>query len=342
MTYNIAVVGSTGAVGREILQTLYERDFPIDNVYALASSKSPGRQVSFGDERTIDVQPIEDFDFSKVDFAFFSAGGDVSEKYAPLAGKNGALVIDNSSAFRMTQNVPLIVPEVNHYDLKGCLSENGGMNIIANPNCSTAQLVMALCPLHREFIIKRAVVATYQAVSGAGKEAMDELFNQTKKIYVNDPLEKNVFTKEISFNLIPHIDVFLDDGFTKEEVKMRDETKKILDENVDVVAHCVRVPVFVGHSEAVFIECENPMDEEVAREVLTEMEGVIVIDHRADEGYITPKEAAGEDGVYISRIRRDESVPSGLVFWCVSDNLRKGAALNAVQIAELAISQGIK
>ena len=276
MTYNIAIVGSTGAVGREMLQTLYERDFPVDNVYALASSKSPGRQVSFGDERTIDVQPIEDFDFSKVDFAFFSAGGDVSEKYAPLAGKNGALVIDNSSAFRMTQNVPLIVPEVNHYDLKGCLSENGGMNIIANPNCSTAQLVMALCPLHREFIIKRAVVATYQAVSGAGKEAMDELFNQTKKIYVNDPLEKNVFTKEISFNLIPHIDVFLDDGFTKEEVKMRDETKKILDENIDVVAHCVRVPVFVGHSEAVFIECENPMDEEVAREVLTEMEGVIV------------------------------------------------------------------
>ena len=342
MTYNIAVVGSTGAVGREMLQTLYERDFPVDNVYALASSKSPGRQVSFGDERTIDVQPIEDFDFSKVDFAFFSAGGDVSEKYAPLAGKNGALVIDNSSAFRMTQNVPLVVPEVNHYDLKGCLSENGGMNIIANSNCSTAQLVMALCPLHREFIIKRAIVATYQAVSGAGKEAMDELFNQTKKIYVNDPLEKNVFTKEISFNLIPHIDVFLDDGFTKEEVKMRDETKKILDENIDVVAHCVRVPVFVGHSEAVFIECENPMDEEVAREVLTEMEGVIVIDHRADEGYITPKEAAGEDGVYISRIRRDESVPSGLVFWCVSDNLRKGAALNAVQIAELAISQGIK
>ena len=187
MTYNIAIVGSTGAVGREMLQTLYERDFPVDNVYALASSKSPGRQVSFGDERTIDVQPIEDFDFSKVDFAFFSAGGDVSEKYAPLAGKNGALIIDNSSAFRMTQNVPLIVPEVNHYDLKGCLSENGGMNIIANPNCSTAQLVMALCPLHREFIIKRAVVATYQAVSGAGKEAMDELFNQTKIIYVNDP-----------------------------------------------------------------------------------------------------------------------------------------------------------
>ena len=201
---------------------------------------------------------------------------------------------------------------------------------------------MALKTIYDSVGIDRINVATYQAVSGAGKEAMDELFNQTKKIYVNDPLEKNVFTKEISFNLIPHIDVFLDDGFTKEEVKMRDETKKILDENIDVVAHCVRVPVFVGHSEAVFIECENPMDEEVAREVLTEMEGVIVIDHRADEGYITPKEAAGEDGVYISRIRRDESVPSGLVFWCVSDNLRKGAALNAVQIAELAISQGIK
>ena len=242
----------------------------------------------------------------------------------------------------MKENVPLIVPEVNHYDLKGCLFDNGGMSIIANPNCSTAQLVMALSPLHREFNIKRVVVSTYQAVSGAGKEAMDELFNQTKKVYVNDPLEKNVFTKEISFNVIPHIDVFLEDGFTKEEVKMRDETKKILDENIDVVAHCVRVPVFVGHSEAVFIECENPMDEELARDVLSDTEGVIIIDHRVDEGYITPKEAAGEDGVYLSRIRVDNSVPSGLVFWCVSDNLRKGAALNAVQIAELAVSQGLK
>lgn len=342
MTYKIAVVGATGAVGREMLQTLYERKFPIDKVYALASSKSPGRQVSFGDDVTIDVEPIEKFDFSKVDFAFFSAGGSVSEKYAPIAGKCGALVIDNSSAFRMKENVPLIVPEVNHYDLKGCLFENGGISIIANPNCSTAQLVMALSPLHREFNIKRVVVSTYQAVSGAGKEAMDELFNQTKKVYVNDPLEKNVFTKEISFNVIPHIDVFLEDGFTKEEVKMRDETKKILDENIDVVAHCVRVPVFVGHSEAVFIECENPMDEELARDVLSDTEGVIIIDHRVDEGYITPKEAAGEDGVYLSRIRVDNSVPSGLVFWCVSDNLRKGAALNAVQIAELAVSQGLK
>ena len=342
MGYNLAVVGATGAVGREILQTLYERKFPIDKIYALASKKSPGRQVSFGDDQRVDVQALDDFDFSKVDFALFSAGGSVSEKYAPIAGENGCLVIDNSSAFRMTENVPLIVPEVNHYDLNACQLENGGMNIIANPNCSTAQLVMALAPLHREFIINRVVVSTYQAVSGAGKEAMEELFSQTKKVYVNDPLEKSIFTKEIAFNVIPHIDVFMDDGFTKEEVKMRDETKKILDENIQVVAHCVRVPVFVGHSESVFIECENPMDEEVAREVLSDAEGVVIIDHRADEGYITPKEAAGEDAVYISRIRTDNSVANGLVFWCVSDNLRKGAALNAVQIAELAISKGIK
>ena len=342
MGYKVAVVGATGAVGREILQTLYERKFPVDKMYALASKKNPGRQVSFGDDKRIDVETVEGFDFSKVDIALFSAGGVVSEKYAPIAGGKGCLVIDNSSAFRMTENVPLIVPEVNHYDINGCQPENGGMNIIANPNCSTTQLVMALAPLHREFLINRVVVSTYQAVSGAGQEAMDELFIQTKKVYVNDPPEKSLFTKEIAFNVIPHIDVFMDDGFTKEEVKMREETKKILDENIEVVAHCVRVPVFVGHSEAVFIECENRMDEEVAREILSESEGVIVIDHRADEGYITPKEAAGEDGVYISRIRTDHSVANGLVFWCVSDNLRKGAALNAVQIAELIVSKGIR
>ena len=239
----------------------------------------------------------------------------------------------------MIQNVPLIVPEVNHYDLKACLSENGGMNIIANPNCSTAQLVMALCPLHREFIIKRAVVATYQAVSGAGKEAMDELFNQTKKIYVNDPLEKNVFTKEISFNLIPHIDVFLDDGFTKEEVKMRDETKKILDENIDVVAHCVRVPVFVGHAESINIEFEKSMEESEAREILRNSEGILVVDKKEDGGYISPIECVGDYNTFVSRIRQDSTIENGLNIWCVSDNLRKGAALNAVQIAELYINK---
>ena len=341
MKYNVAIVGATGAVGREILQTLNERKFPIGKIYALASTKSPGRQVSFGDDKTIDVTPLNDFDFSKVDLALFSAGGSVSEKFCSEAGEKGALVIDNSSAFRMQEDVPLIVPEVNHYDLDKCLREKGGKNIIANPNCSTAQLVMALSPLHKEFNIKRVVTSTYQAVSGAGKEAMDELFNQTKKIYVNDPVEKSVFTKQIAFNVIPHIDVFMSDGFTKEEVKMREETQKILDENIEVVAHCVRVPVFVGHSESVFIETYNPIDEDIARDILRESEGVIVIDHRTDEGYITPHEAAGEDGVYISRIRTDPSVQNGLVFWCVADNLRKGAALNAVQIAELAISKGI-
>ena len=339
--YNIAVVGATGNVGREILQILEQREFPIDNIYLLASSRSKGKKIEFKEQEII-VEDLADFDFSKVQIGLFSPGGTVSAEYAPKAAKKGCIVIDNTSHFRMNDDVPLIVPEVNADKLQDYFDKEDRSNIIANPNCSTAQLVMALSPLHREFNISRVVVSTYQAVSGAGKEAMDELFNQTKKVYVNDPLEKNVFTKEISFNVIPHIDVFMDDGFTKEEVKMRDETKKILDDNIEVVAHCVRVPVFVGHSEAVFIECQNPMDEDVARDVLSETEGVIIIDHRADEGYITPKEAAGEDGVYISRIRVDNSVPNGLIFWCVSDNLRKGAALNAVQIAELAISQGIR
>ena len=337
MTLKIGIVGATGNVGREMLSILSEKGFKSENIFPIASSRSEGMKVSFG-ENEITVSSLEKFNPAEIQIALFSAGGEISKEWAPKFAAAGCIVIDNSSHFRMDPDVPLIVPEVN----AEALAEYKKKNIIANPNCSTAQLVMALSPLHREFIIKRVVVATYQAVSGAGKEAMDELFNQTKKVYVNDPLEKSVFTKEISFNVIPHIDVFLDDGFTKEEVKMRDETKKILDENIDVVAHCVRVPVFVGHSEAVFIECENSMDEELARDVLSETEGVIIIDHRADEGYITPKEAAGEDGVYLSRIRVDESVPSGLVFWCVADNLRKGAALNAVQIAELAVNQGIK
>ena len=334
MTYNIAVVGSTGAVGREMLQTLYERNFPVDNVYALASSKSPGRQVSFGDERTIDVQPIEDFDFSKVDFAFFSAGGDVSEKYAPLAGKNGALVIDNSSAFRMTQNVPLIVPEVNHYDLKGCLSENGGTNIIANPNCSTAQLVLALKPLHDLFRIKRVIVSTYQSVSGGGKAPMDELLQQTKMYLENKEIKSKNFTKQIAFNIIPHIDDFSEDGYTKEELKMTNETKKILDARIELSATCVRIPVLVSHSESVNIEFEKDYDLEKVREILKSAPGCKVIDEHKDGGYITPVEAEGDFLTFISRIRKDRSNTKAINIWVVSDNLLKGAALNTVQIAE--------
>ncbi len=341
MSYNIAIVGATGAVGREMLQTIHERDFPTNQIFALASNRRPGRQVAFGDDTKIDVLPLEKFDFSKVDLALFSAGGTVAKKYASKAGDSGALVIDNSSAFRMTDNVPLIVPEVNPFAIENCKPSKGGMNIIANPNCSTAQLVVALSPLHREFLINRVVVSTYQSVSGAGKAAMDELFNQTKKVYVNDPIKKEVFTKQIAFNVIPHIDEFLDDGFTKEELKMRDETKKILDDNIEVVAHCVRVPVFVSHSEAVFVQFQNPVDENTAREILRDSDGIVVIDHRANEGYVTPHEAAGEDAVYISRLRTDPSVNNGLVFWCVSDNLRKGAALNAIQIAELAVKKEI-
>ena len=334
MTYNIAIVGSTGAVGREMLQTLYERDFPVDNVYALASSKSPGRQVSFGDERTIDVQPIEDFDFSKVDFAFFSAGGDVSEKYAPLAGKNGALVIDNSSAFRMTQNVPLIVPEVNHYDLKGCLSENGGMNIIANPNCSTAQLVIILKPLHDLFNIKRVVISTYQSTSGAGKAPMDELVEQTKLSLENKKIISKNFTKQIAFNAIPHIDTFIDDGYTKEEIKMISETKKIISSKIELTATCVRIPVLVSHAESINIEFEKQFTLEKIREVLENASGCKVIDERKDGGYITPVEAEGKNETFISRIRKDNSSKNTVNLWCVSDNLLRGAALNAVEIAE--------
>ena len=338
MSISVAVVGATGNVGREILNILSDRKFPVSRIAALASRKSVGTEISFGDE-LLKVKDLETFDFKNWDVALFAIGSEATKQYATKAAKNGCTVIDNSSLFRYDLKVPLIVPEVNPLEIDNYKNKN----IIANPNCSTAQMVVALKPLHDRAIIKRVVVSTYQSVSGAGKGAMDELWLQTKGIYVpgQEVAPKN-FTKQIAFNVIPHIDNFLPDGQTKEEWKMAAETKKILDSKIKVTATCVRVPVFVGHSEAVFIECENPMDEEVAREVLTEMEGVIVIDHRADEGYITPKEAAGEDGVYISRIRRDESVPSGLVFWCVSDNLRKGAALNAVQIAELAISQGIK
>ena len=341
MGYNIAVAGATGAVGREMLQTLAERDFPADKVYALASKGSVGREISYGEDRDLTVEALEDFDFSKVDIALFSAGGAISKEFAPKAGAAGAVVIDNSSAFRMEDDIPLIVPEVNGDVIDNFLKDESRRNIIANPNCSTAQMVVALKPLHEEFGIKRVVVSTYQAVSGAGKGGMDELFNQTRGVYVNEAATPEQFTKEIAFNAIPHIDVFLDNGFTKEEWKMTAETKKILDPAIDVVAHCVRIPVFIGHSEAVFIECEKPMDEARARKALDAAEGVVVVDHRVDEGYVTPKECAGEDPVYISRLRQDPSVESGLVFWCVADNLRKGAALNSVQIAEELVKRGL-
>ena len=341
MGYRVAVVGATGAVGREMLQTLSERQFPADKIYALASSKSAGKEVSYGDEQTLIVEPLEKFEFSTADIALFSAGGDTAKVFASKAGAAGCLVIDNSSAFRMDDDVPLIVTEVNADVITTCLSKNGGRNIIANPNCSTAQLVVALKPLHDVFGVRRVVVSTYQAVSGAGKPAMDELFNQTRGIYVNDVVQPEIFTKQIAFNAIPHIDIFLDDGFTKEEWKMTAETKKILDPAIELVAHCVRIPVFVGHSEAVFIETEKPMTETGVRTLLADAEGVVVVDHRANEGYVTPHEAAGEDAVYISRIRKDPTVPNGMVFWCVSDNLRKGAALNSVQIAELIAARGM-
>jgi aspartate-semialdehyde dehydrogenase len=341
MGYRVAVVGATGAVGREMLQTLAERNFPADKVTALASSRSAGREVSYGEDEVLTIGSLDKFDFADADIALFSAGGDTAKDVAPKAGAAGCIVIDNSSAFRMDDDVPLIVPEVNADTVDQALPANGGRNIIANPNCSTAQLVVALKPLHDRFGVRRVVVSTYQATSGAGKAAMDELFNQTRGIYVNDPVQPELFTKQIAFNAIPHIDKFLDDGFTKEEWKMSAETKKILDPAIELVAHCVRIPVFIGHSEAVFIETEKLMTEKAVRDLLRESDGVTVIDHRADEGYVTPHEAAGEDAVFISRIRKDPTIENGMVFWCVSDNLRKGAALNSVQIAELVAERGL-
>ncbi len=341
MGYNVAVVGATGAVGREMLRTLAEREFPVDKVFALASKNSVGKEVSYGEDDILSVQSVDTFDFANADIALFSAGSELAKELGPKAGAAGCVVIDNSSAFRMDDDVPLIVPEVNGHVLESFFKDQDRRNIIANPNCSTAQLVVALKPLHEAYGIKRVVVSTYQAVSGAGNPAMDELFEQTRGVFVNDFKKPQNFTKEIAFNIIPHIDIFMDDGFTKEEWKMEVETKKILDPAIEVVAHCVRVPVFIGHSEAVFIECEKPCDEDAARDILREAEGVSVIDYRADEGYVTPKEAAGEDAVYISRLRRDKTVGHGLVFWCVSDNLRKGAALNSVQIAEECLRRGL-
>ena len=331
MGYKVAVIGATGNVGREILQTLFERQFPVDELIPLASERSVGREVSFGDDEILKVRDLATFDFKGVDIALSSPGAKVSAVHSPRAAAAGCVVIDNTSHFRMDPDVPLVVPEVNPQAIAGYKKRN----IIANPNCSTIQMVVALKPLHNIAKIKRVVVSTYQSVSGAGKEAMDELFNQTRAIFVNDPVKPDIFTKQIAFNVIPHIDMFMDDGSTKEEWKMAVETRKILDPNIPVQATCVRVPVFVGHGEAVTVEFESAITEAEARQALKKAPGIILIDHRANEGYVTPIESAGEDAVYVSRLRKDPTVPFGLSFWCVSDNLRKGAALNAVQIAEL-------
>lgn len=334
MSYKIAVVGATGNVGREILQILSERNFPASQVVALASSRSKGREVSFGEKTILKCEVLDDYDFTGTDIALFSPGGSVSAKYAPIAAAAGCVVIDNTSHFRMQPDIPLIVPEVNAHALKNYSKTN----IIANPNCSTIQMVHVLKPLHDAYNIKRVVVSTYQSVSGAGKEAMDELYDQTKSMFVNDEKPAERFTKRIAFNVIPHIDVFMDDGYTKEEWKMMEETKKIMESDIKVAANCVRVPVFVGHGEMVNIECTKPVDLDEVYEILEETDGIAVMDRREDGGYITPAEATGEDATYVSRVRIDPTVENGISMWIVADNLRKGAALNAVQIAEELVS----
>ena len=336
MNYKLAIVGATGAVGREILNILYEREFPIKEIAALASERSIGKEVNFGDE-TILTKQLDGFNFSDCDIALFSAGSEVSKKFAPIAAKQNCIVIDNSSYWRMDPKVPLIVPEVNSNEIEKYKLKN----IIANPNCSTAQLVVALKPLHDIAKIKRLVISTYQSTSGAGQEAMDELFNQTKSIFVNDPLESKIFTKQIAFNVIPHIDIFLDDRYTKEEWKLLVETKKILDKNIKLTATCVRVPTFVGHAESVNIEFEGNISSEKAREVLRESPGLIVQDKPEDGGYTTPIDCVGDYATFVSRIREDPTVENGIAMWIVSDNLRKGAALNAVQIAETIMNKGL-
>jgi len=331
MGFKVAVVGATGNVGRELLSTLAERQFPVDDIVALASSRSIGREVSFGEDDVLRVQDLDTFDFKGTDIVLSSPGAKVSAGFAPRAAKAGAVVIDNTSQFRMDPDVPLVVPEVN----PEAIAQYVKRGIIANPNCSTIQMVMALKPLHDLARIKRVVVATYQSVSGAGRATMDELFSQTRAVYVNDTIKPEQLTKQIAFNVIPHIDAFMPDGSTKEEWKMAVETRKILDPDIAVTATCVRVPVFIGHAEAITVEFARPISVEAARKALQQMPGVIVVDHRVDAGYVTPVEAAGEDAVYVSRIRRDDTVPNGLSLWVVADNLRKGAALNAVQIAEI-------
>ncbi|MGB0747991.1 MAG: aspartate-semialdehyde dehydrogenase [Magnetospiraceae bacterium] len=338
MSYNVAVVGATGNVGREMLQILAERGFPVADVVALASHRSVGREISFGEDKVLKVRDLATFDFTGTDIVLSSPGASVSAEYSPKAAAAGAVVVDNTSYWRMDPDVPLVVPEVNPQAVAGYKKKG----IIANPNCSTIQMVVALKPLHEAFKIKRVVVSTYQSTAGAGKEAMDELFEQTRSIYVNDPVKPEQFTKQIAFNVIPHIDRFMDDGSTKEEWKMMAETKKILDPAIKVHANCARVPVFIGHAEYVNIETEKPISEDAARDALRHSPGIIVMDRREDAGYVTPIESAGEDATYISRIRKDQSVANGLSFWCVSDNLRKGAALNTIQIAELLARDHLK
>ena len=340
MGYKVAIVGATGNVGREMLNILAERQFPVDEAFAIASRRSMGTEVSFGD-KTLRCRDLEQFDFSQVDFCLMSAGSAISKEWSPKIGATGCIVIDNSSCWRYDQDVPLVVPEVNAHVLEQYMKQNNRKNIIANPNCSTAQLVVVLKPLHDVARIRRVVVATYQSVSGAGKDAMDELWNQTKGIFVTDAPEPKKFTKQIAFNCIPHIDVFMDSGDTKEEWKMNVETKKILDPKIKLTASCVRVPVFVGHSEAVNIEFENPISAEEAREILREAPGVMVVDKRENGGYVTPVECVGDYATFVSRIREDATIENGLNLWIVSDNLRKGAALNTVQIAESMINRGL-
>ena len=332
--YKVAIVGATGNVGREMLEILADRQFPVSEVVPLASSRSIGTEVSFGD-KVLKCKHLDTYDFSDTDICLMSAGGTISKEWSPKIGAQGCVVIDNSSAWRYDSDVPLIVPEVNADAAAGFKKKN----IIANPNCSTAQLVVALKPLHDAATIKRVVVSTYQSVSGAGKEGMDELDRQTKALYSLGEVETKKFPKRIAFNLIPHIDVFMEDGFTKEEWKMMAETKKILDPKIKLTATCVRVPVFISHSESVNVEFDKPITAEEATAILRAAPGVLVIDKREPGGYMTPHEAAGEDATYISRIREDATVENGLAFWCVSDNLRKGAALNAVQIAEVLMNR---
>ncbi|VAX03161.1 Aspartate-semialdehyde dehydrogenase [hydrothermal vent metagenome] len=337
MSYKVAVIGATGNVGREILNILAERAFPASEVVALASRRSLGQEVTFGD-KVLKTKCLDDYDFTGTDIALMSAGGDISKKWSEKIGAQGCVVIDNSSYFRMDPKVPLIVPEVNAHAVAGYTKKN----IIANPNCSTAQMMVVLKPLHDYAKITRVVVSTYQSVSGSGKAAMDELWHQTRAIFVNDPVQSEIYPKQIAFNVIPHIDVFMDSGDTKEEWKMVAETAKILDPDIKVTATCVRVPVFLGHSESINIEFEKPIDEKKIFKILREAPGIMVYDKREDGGYITPIECVGEFATYISRIRRDVTVKNGLNLWCVSDNLLKGAALNAIQIAETLCNKYLK
>jgi aspartate-semialdehyde dehydrogenase len=338
MGYKVAIVGATGNVGKELLNTLAEREFPADEVVALASERSAGKEVSFGEDRVLKVRNLAEFDFKGTDIVLSSPGAAISKVYTPIAAEAGAVVIDNTSHFRMEPDVPLVVPEVN----PEALARYGKRNIVANPNCSTIQMVMALKPLHLLGSIKRVIVSTYQSVSGSGKEAMDELFQQTRGIYMNESPTPHAYPKQIAFNAIPQIDTFMDDGSTKEEWKMVQETRKILDPDIKVHATCVRIPVFIGHGEAVTVEFERNVTEDEAREALNGFPGVTVVDHREEGGYVTPVECAGEDAVYVSRLRRDATVDHGLSMWVVSDNVRKGAALNSIQIAEHLIAEYLR